>query len=526
MRGGAGFRRDQVGQTLVVVALAVTVLLGAVALGVDAGYGLTQRRFMQNASDAGALAAGKFLATNVIGQTSAGKTVIQFTVHKEEVYCEAKRIADLNRLSVAPGTASPTLIVEYGIVTNADDPSTWWNAAGTPPGPSGGWTTSPTATCPASTTSGTLMDSKTRYVRVTAGESYRGFLTAAFGQPTITASAKGIVRLSGTPVSTTGPTWPMVRHYNPSDFNDCGNPCGDPTSAPAILFWSSSPSKAKDMVYGQFKGAVDFSRYSTYLPYSPGSGTNTPQLLTQWDRTGSVQAGTTPKTDQSGGNCGGGWDTAGDEDPQNHDKQCSIPNWFYYFFGGTFSLTSSRNEPAGGLGTRSAICPPLAFVPAPSCSDSRVGDWVETTNGDIGSGYGGVLADRVHNLGSLNRYSALPYPNTSRACVDPGGPSQSNCYGKALTVLVYLWDCAESFNGTQFQIIPGTGTDCSQIKQNGSTPTPNRVHIFAAAPFTFYEGLVSSNEISGFWGGLFGDPGTPTGVLNPLSNTALLIAGD
>jgi hypothetical protein len=53
------------------------------------------------------------------------------------------------------------------------------------------------------------------------------------------------------------------------------------------------------------------------------------------------------------------------------------------------------------------------------------------------------------------------------------------------------------------------------------------VHLFTAAPFTFYEGLVTSQAIQGYWGGAFGDarvcPGCP---LNPLANTAYLVADD
>jgi len=48
------YGRDEHGQAIIVVALAVTVLLGAIALGVDWGYGLTQRRLTQNAADAAA----------------------------------------------------------------------------------------------------------------------------------------------------------------------------------------------------------------------------------------------------------------------------------------------------------------------------------------------------------------------------------------------------------------------------------------------------------------------------------------
>ena len=54
--GNVNLRRGEKGQVLVTIALIMPVLLGIVALGVDVGYAYVQRRQMQNAADAGALA--------------------------------------------------------------------------------------------------------------------------------------------------------------------------------------------------------------------------------------------------------------------------------------------------------------------------------------------------------------------------------------------------------------------------------------------------------------------------------------
>ena len=119
----AGFHRDQQGQTLVVIALAVTVLLGAVALGVDAGYGLTQRRVMQNAADAGTIAAAKLLATTVLAVPGAGNTTTYiFGADQQSVYCRALATAQANR---SFGFGTLTVTVEYGVVSNTGNPSTW-----------------------------------------------------------------------------------------------------------------------------------------------------------------------------------------------------------------------------------------------------------------------------------------------------------------------------------------------------------------------------------------------------------------
>lgn len=51
-----------------------------------------------------------------------------------------------------------------------------------------------------------------------------------------------------------------------------------------------------------------------------------------------------------------------------------------------------------------------------------------------------------------------------------------------------------------------------------------RVHLFAAAPFTFYKALTNTSSIEGFWGGVFGNAAScPNCALNPLANSAYLV---
>src|SRR2546428_8814248 len=54
-------RREKRAQSLVIVALSATALFGIIALGLDAGRLYFQRRDVQNAADAGALAGGQEL---------------------------------------------------------------------------------------------------------------------------------------------------------------------------------------------------------------------------------------------------------------------------------------------------------------------------------------------------------------------------------------------------------------------------------------------------------------------------------
>ncbi len=513
---------------MIVVGLAMVVLLGALALGLDWGYGLTQRRVMQNAADGASLAAGKQLAVSVIAIPGAGNsTNYVFSTTQESVYCKAKSIADAN---LSFGAAAITLGLEFGTVSNPGNPATW-----DPPT----WRTFAGSTsCPASTTVTTQVDPSTRFVRVTSAESYASIYGSVAGSATLTAAASARTRLTGTPIPTqAGPTWPMVRHYDPTDFaNDCtqGSTCSDPTRAAPKTFWSASDNWT---VYGNFKGATDLSKYSTYYPYAPGSGTNIQQLLANPD--------TGTKLDKAGGSCAPTWNATGNATPSNHDNTCDIPNWFYYPFGGTLGLdtpwgTAGKPLPLGqsatvALGNRPSICPVPSFITAPSCGTGKdkLGDWVEVAGGDIGSNFGALMRQRIDDFGTINDYSGLPYPNRNQNCVDPGLPTESNCYGKALTVEVYLWDCAEDFNGGTWALIGRTrnASDCADLGNTGNkilgtnnTGDVGRVHLFAIAPFTFYRSLVNNSSIQGFWGGTFGNASScPSCTLNPFANSAFLV---
>ena len=522
----AGFHRDQQGQTLVVIALAVTVLLGAVALGVDAGYGLTQRRVMQNAADAGTIAAAKLLATTVLGVPGPGNTTTYiFGADQQSVYCRALATAQANR---SFGFGTLTVTVEYGVVSNTGNPSTW-----DPPT----WQTgASSANCPAPASPSTAVPPATRFVRVRSTTSYRSLFASVVGQPSVVAAAQARAHLTGTPVPVSGPTWPMVRHYNPADFvNNCGNPC-NPTSVAPTTFWSSSDNGA---VYGNFKAATDFSRYSTYYPYTEGGNANVQQLIAVSDPSG-LQA----DHSANGNNCPAMWDARGDHDISQHDTTCDVPNWFYYAFGGTLGLdtpwgTPGKPLPTGqsalvALGNRSVCTGIPTYVSAPSCGNGndKKGDWVEATGGNIGSNFSSVLRERIEISGAMTEFSDRPYPNQNQPCVDPGGPNESNCYGKAITMLIFLWDCAEDFNGGTWGLVvpPGNGNDCSQLHNTGNkiqgtnnSASVDRVHLFTAAPFTFYKALVNTSSIQGFWGGAWGNSNScPSCTLNPLSNSAYL----
>jgi Flp pilus assembly protein TadG len=67
-------RRRQSGQVLIMVALGMFVLLGFVALSIDAGYALNQRRGLQTAADASALAVAEAVMAGTTDQTVIDNT--------------------------------------------------------------------------------------------------------------------------------------------------------------------------------------------------------------------------------------------------------------------------------------------------------------------------------------------------------------------------------------------------------------------------------------------------------------------
>lgn len=538
------FARDDAGQALVVVALSFVVLLGAVALGLDWGYGLTQRRVMVNSAEAGALAGAKLLATNVI--TDATSTPL-FTVREEYVYCVALNAATANRDYRPESNRVETTIVEWNTDPLRRDAVTnepiYTRFAGPPAGG-----------CPAPgtpITAGTLARPEIRYVRVRTEVTYRPLLASVLGQSSITAMGVGAARITGAKPPEPGPTWPLVRHYNEADFNTtCRRQCSPDNSDP-VVFWSSQDD---DLVYGNKKGLVDFSRFSpnallsapagTVCPRDPAPFSSTscvPQLMEDWDRRGPV-IGVSPDVS---GNCRpiGAWQTGGNEDPQNWDKQCSIPNWAYHLFGGELSLRSDRTsivwngvtefrEPPTVLPTGRAVCAPNNLIDKPSCANGRLGDWVEIADtGNLGIGIADPLRRYIREQQKVDEFFLRPTP------------TGNGTYGYYAVITIYLWDCAETYDGSKpagqrwsLTLPKLPKSDCSDIRDGNdlrSGHSPDRVHLFTAVPFTFYEGLVSSNEIRGFWGGGIGDatscqavPAPANCQLNAISNGVFLVPPD
>src|SRR5262249_46451908 len=114
-------------------------------------------------------------------------------------------------------------------------------------------------TSTAATAAGPFANPAARFVLVRAQVQYRGFVSQAAGQGPITAAATSVARLTGSPLPTNAPSWPLVRHFTAGDFTQsCGNPC-NPTTVTPVTFWDSNEP---NIVYNNFMGLVDLSRFS------------------------------------------------------------------------------------------------------------------------------------------------------------------------------------------------------------------------------------------------------------------------
>ncbi len=484
------------GQAAVIVALAVAVLLGALAFVVDWGFGLTLRRAGQNEADSAALAVGRLLATTVLQVSDTGAT---FGASQQEAWCAARGFRDLNR-RLDPATAGETL----GLSFLAADGTSLGDSVSN-------------ANCPP-TGIGTAVPPRTAYARVVASTSYRTFFGFVTGQSQLTTSASARVLLSGAPVSQNAPVWPLARHFNALDFggSPCGESCNPNSLDPLVLWRPGAPG------FGQFKGLLEVSHTSSRAG-------NVHQYETRSDDTGSLHAQppAAPVANRSADlSCPATWDTEGDADRGTFGRGCSIPNWFYYGYRGQlrlatdwsldpFATYAAGNPPPTPLANARSSCSAPSYFQAPSCSlsPSTLGDWIETSPGDLDANTVARIADFVRNNGR-----ALSHSNDVVARgLNANG---SGRFGKAVVVHLFLWDCGERWTGSTWQLI-GDATGCASPSE---LVTPDRVHLFSAVPITVYEGLVSTTAVEAYWGDAFGDPNSCRAcALNPLSNTAFLV---
>jgi hypothetical protein len=536
------------GQALVIVALALFVLMGTIALSVDWGYSLLTRRGAQNEADAAALGAGRKLASSYLGGASP------FEISQEDVWCEARQRRDANSRSAPTGLARSLTVSFYSSTSGTlplDEIATA-NCGSLP-----GTRAVPPATAfvrvRLDTTYSSLFGAVTRgpvkvstsaRVRLTAGAGVRDLdVPALYGAgrlspgPGLSGCSEG---QPGCGASTTRPSvaiWPIVRYFDPSEFATPSAPCGQyctPSTARRVTLWPDArcPSFSTP-------GCGSFSGLVTFAHFSPREAPDVVhQLVTESDYTGTTNGhhghtATLPLDNWCG--IAASWDTNGSTDLAQA-ASCDIPNWFHYGYRGSVGLGtdwsaapwaeyvgSSSSLPAD-LPAGRAACTPRApeYFPKPSCTGTPSrGDWVETVPADVSPGMAAQMQSFVRTYGRL-------VPN-------------ANGRGPAVVVHVFLWDCAEHFIGrppvgshwSRLTSANGDGVDVGQNCGRPSGPRSiDRVHLVSVVPFTIYENLITTSppRIDAYWGDVFGDAGTcgatpPSGncALNPLINSAFLV---
>lgn len=551
----AQFARADEGQALVIVALAMVALMGALALTVDWGYGYVQRRAIQNAVDGATLAAGRHVGSTF--QLVSGTPSFDATL--EEV-CDG----------VAARTAGIVGLTEISFFSDPADPGTW--------------TTVPTNDC--ATYSGAPVPADTIFVRVrttstfnsltqrttTVAASARARLTGSAGCDDIDCTALRPLELPSSEVPgqgisgyTTGPNvaiWPLVLHLSLTDFQDapCGQYCDVSNPANRMNVW---PVDQYGPFNRQFTGLVTYTHFSPRENGAAHQSGDVHQFLTESDYTGTTELSIRsahdhddsaiyppvqmPNADLAACSGSSDWDTLGSSNLSS-GASCDLPNWFAYGFRGsigvgtdwrpTGSWSGFENAPGDAdvpdalptaVADRSS-CNRLVYLARPSCvgGPNRIGDWIETVPGDLTP----LMAQQLRAF--VAKYGRVVSSSTTPVSLIPGAP----LHGKAVVVWVPLWDCAEHFNETEDQgdadrwtlMTPSGDPDCSRLTSSGATV--DRVHIVATVPFTFYEGLINTSPVSvqGYWGNVFGDAGSCTVdpvaagcALNQIMNSAFLV---
>jgi Flp pilus assembly protein TadG len=522
-----GFIAEGRGQALVIVAAAMAVLIGALGMSVEWGHGFVERREAQNHADAAAIAVGRHLASTFVASSEPFSTTV-------EQLC-----TDASRFSSATG--------EILTLSFADESQAMVTFVGTSE------ETVSTNACAAA--AGQQLPAEAVFVHVRADRSYPSVLGSAFGAPTMSAGASARARLTsgallrplqlladpacvgciaGDGVSglSTAPSvaiWPVVRYFDPAEFAagvPCGAYCDRSSVVPTrLLRRGGSPSAFRLLI--------------APLHDSPRTGGH--QLVTQSDWSASDPSlsrhpyPTTPLVTTHGeSGCAAQWTSQGSRDLRSA-ASCDVPNWFWYGYRGSLSLSTDWTSWAGRGYLPAASVPAAlpsgatrfscqrvpAHFPTPSCA-MNVGDWVETIgscDGACDDPGGELTTTMVANI----RHFISQYGREL-----PSAPGV-----KAVVINMFMWDCADQFRSGAWSRI---GSNCDPISSD-ALRTVGRIHLFTVVPFTVYEdGVVDGFDahVDAYWGNAFGDAGScqqswntvPTPVacrLNPLMNSAFLV---
>jgi hypothetical protein len=487
---------------LLALLMGLGVLFGSQALVVDLGYGMGQHGAMQNAADAGALAAGRLMAGSV-SLDASNRPV--YALSDNQVFERAAAFAGPNFtgqwvvLARNPTAADATgrLLGTHWLNTLTGDE---FELTRTSPSSPPAWTP-PAAThqiavqylpCPgqadgtpnfsASSNAGLVAEIASQagivgtrqtaaradnpgigsapdwswsnpicMLRVWMRESHPPLLASAIGRTADErALAQATVRIAPTtPPSVFSDVWPIT-HYD--DPNNPDPACAFEMNGCALPFWDSHG-------VGNFKMLVDMSRYSglttpnrdqlfcSGLPGVPVPGLTSPCYDTTW--------------------------------PGSNDKRVDPPHWLANGWRGQLYLPNELD---------SRCTDPARVVQ--ECPNSRF----EVFGGDLGSD----MAE------GMRAYLAAHTDGIDPRCTCPSG-----------TVTVFFWRFGEqNINQT---------TNRGTVWNGGNGNSIQRVIAQKVRRFRFNNSTIQSSSISGYFVGFYTNSPPQDGPPNNVANTVALV---
>ncbi len=522
------------GQVMIFVSILVGtgVLMGLVALAVDGGSALLQRRVMQNAADAAALGSARLLADSVVWGPTAPGNGPNGPIY---IATDAQLKNLISQLTQANGIVSSLgygVTLEYGKCVLVNGSCSYdWTAVSGAVNINGTWSPPPdpalTSTVPADADAvriRTTRNNPTTFARLVGINSIQ---VSAVSAAALIGDANHII---------SGPTWPMVTEMttgtinqyltnayglcNPSTFYNQGPTAGNTRFQNLVsLAWAqgcsftkthncssvSPPNGTQDGLHSQLIAWGDQRGDPDVLP---GQLDDNAHLWggrpfssicsalawgSKWNPLGSC-SGTT-NTDWTiygayGTLCcrgAGSWDVS----------DIDVPNWIYWDFAGNSRISSQESAFLGGTSLPGETrWTDLADLNGPRQDyrnnnwppdDELQGDWLETYDSQSLVGQNpnmviGPVLDYIERNGTM----------------DALGSPQGLNYGKHVDKVMYLYkekEVSQEANPPDPQYCnynpPPDPPDCSNVWQPTSIDNqhPDRVHIVQPLKFRFYAAM-------------------------------------
>ncbi|HMA33503.1 MAG TPA: pilus assembly protein TadG-related protein [Chloroflexia bacterium] len=488
------------GQTIIIVALGAVALMSLVALAVDGGSALLQRRNMQNGADAAALGAIKLIQRNMtVDCNDSGSCWPQPLVTYQQVRDKVMQFVNDNTGGVI-GTAAPDAQIEYHLTTGGYDPEG---------------------------TLSSIVESHVDGVRVTANIGNPTTFARVININTIAVSAVGAARISPTcrTDSADGTVLPFTR-FRPFLEQEMQQQ----QACNLFSFWTSQPD-----IQGGFKNSISINQnYFTDYPSGPPVGNQ--EITTADTRNGPAPPGVGGNFHANGtiDNCTSDpttWincaDMRGHSQDNGTQTHQDVENWIYWKWAGLLSYTTTHPQDGGPLdyggiyqpsswrtegGTTNNCCTYPTADPL-SNSENRHGDWAEVfQHGDTGQNIENSLYNLAVNPpppaqpqydGMSTRYNWGPY--VDRIIFVWGDPNRGTLYPSNNSAQVWrrlpTGNCGPPLQtedechwiGWEDLTIDNRGnnnwTISNQYDNSQSNTSVDRVHLTYFYKFRFYANL-------------------------------------